>query len=143
MTKPKSRLNADVRWALKGAYAVAAVYCLWVLGVYVIGGDEPFTQLGVPFLSVEGFYLVAAGLAGLVIGVMRPLTRWAAGAYLVGYAAGMILSSCLAVLLSGNPMHWGIRELLLIIIMGIFGGSIIGRELKKNAGILITRRGNR
>ena len=132
MTKSKSPVIANLRWALKGAYSVAAVYCVWVLGVYFIRGDEPFRQIGVSFLNVELFYLAAAGAAGTVVGLLRPMTRWTIGAYFVGYTAGLILSASATLLLSGNPAHWGYRELFVICVAGVIGGSVIGRRLTKS-----------
>ena len=130
MTRSNSRLHADVRWALKGAYSFAAVYCVWVLILYLIRGDEPFKQLGVSFLRVEFFYLAAAGVGGSIVALLRPLTRWAFGAYVVGFVAGVIMSAGMAFLLSGSPIQWGLRELVLMFILAVLATSLIGPELK-------------
>ena len=132
MTRSQSPVVANLKWALKGAYSFAAIYCVWVLGVYFIRGDEPFRQIGVSFLGVELFYLAAAGAAGAVVGLLRPLMRWVVGAYFVGYIAGFILSASCTLLVSGNPAHWGYRELFVICVAGVLGGSVIGRQLRKS-----------
>ena len=131
MTKPNSRLPADLRWALKRAYSFAAVYCVWVLGLYVVAGEEPFRKLGAPFWAVELFYLAAAGLVGIVVGLLRPLIRRTVGAYFVGVLAGVIIISGGELLLAGNPMSWDLGEWIPIGLFGPIAGFIIGGELRK------------
>ena len=131
MTKSRSRLDTDLRWALKRAYSFAAVYCVWVLGLYVVGGEEPFRKLGAPFWAVELFYLATAGLAGLVVGLLRPLIRSAVGAYFVGVLAGFSIIAGGELLLFGNPLRWDLPQWIPTSLFGPLAGFIIGGELRK------------
>src|SRR5689334_9034589 len=107
LARSRFELKADLRWGLKGAFSFAAVYCGWVIIVFLVRGTGPFDHLGVTFLGVELMYVATAAIGGVLVGALRPLTASTAGAYFVGILAGVILITGTTILLSGMPWRWG------------------------------------
>jgi hypothetical protein len=116
-----------VIYGLGGGITFAA----WVTILFLFRGTEPFDEQGVNFASVVVFYLVGGATGGLVAGILWPLTKWRAGACLVGLLVAFVVSIGLMYLLAGNPLSWDIAVILTILIMTVIYGLYIGYQLWK------------
>jgi len=88
-----SKAIGNLKWGVKGGLAFAAVYCLWVGLLSLIGGPETFSHLGVTVTSLMATYVAVGVLAGAVIGLLRPLTGNDFGAFVVGYLAALPITT--------------------------------------------------
>jgi hypothetical protein len=124
----------NIRWGVRGGLALALLYCAWITAVRVFGGARPFEREGVTYLGVAAAYLAIGLSAGAVVGVLRPMTRHRAGAYVVGLFAGTVLSSAITALVAGPPWRWDFDEWVVLPIVAAGAGALIGRELAKSGG---------
>jgi hypothetical protein len=106
-------------------------FTVWVTILFLLRGTEPFDKQGVSFAAVVLFYLVGGATGGVIAGVLWPLTKWRAGAYLVGLLVALVVSTGLMFLLEGNPLSWGIAVILTILIMTVIYGLYIGYQIWK------------
>jgi hypothetical protein len=67
------------------------MYSAWVLLVFLVRGNAPFEHHRVSLLGSIGMYFVAGTLAGLVLGVLLPLTRWVLGAAVVSFIVAFVV----------------------------------------------------
>jgi hypothetical protein len=65
----------------------ASLYSLYMIGLYVIQGEEPFPRMGTTVLTVIATYFSGGITAGAVVGILRPLGRWRLGAIFIGIVA--------------------------------------------------------
>jgi hypothetical protein len=109
---------------------MALIYCVWVGGLYLLEGPEPFSRLGVSLTSVIAAYL--GGVAGgAIIGLLRPLTRGDFGAFVVGYLAAVPITAGLAICLNGWPTTWTGRRWDEFPMLVLIFGTIVGFELSR------------
>ncbi len=59
--------------------AFPCLYSLYVTGLYLIQGPEPFQRLGTNLGVVIGTYFFGGISAGVVVGVLQPIARWRLG----------------------------------------------------------------
>ena len=62
---------------------------LLALIVFLIGGEGTFASLHTSFAKAVLAYLLGGIIAGTIVGILRPLARWKAGAVVVGFLASL------------------------------------------------------
>jgi hypothetical protein len=132
MTRPQREMGSDIRWGISGAMFIAGVYSAWVMAVYVFRGSEPFSRVGMTLPLVVVTYLAVGFVAGLIVGLLRPLTRWKAGAYVVGLVAALFGGAGIVAALRGPPTTWDFDEWLVLPIVALGAAWVIGSELWKH-----------
>jgi hypothetical protein len=125
-------LRANVGWGLRGGLLVAAVFSGWAAVVYVISSGGSFEERGISLPEIVSAYAAAGVAAGLLVGMLRPLTRTRAGAYFVGYLAGCIVFVALLWAVAGPPTTWNAVHWLGILFVSCFAAYGIGGELAKS-----------
>lgn len=133
MALNRSSLKRDLRWGTTGGLSIAVVYCVWVLIIYMLRGSDPFEQAGVSLPMVLITYLGVGLVSGMVVGLLRPLTRWTVGAYAVGLAAGVPFGLGLVVCIQGSPDRWDWATWMGLPILILISGLVIGYELRKHS----------
>ena len=126
-----STAMGNLKWGVKGGLGIASFYCVWVGGLYLLGGPEPFSRLGVSLTSVIATYLVGGVAAGAVIGLLRPLSRNDFGAFVVGYLAAVPITAGLMIRLDGWPTAWTVRRWHEFPILVLVFGTMVGFELSR------------
>ena len=141
MTRPlrESKAVGNLKWGVKGGLGFAAVYCLWVGLLFLIGGPETFRRLGVTLTTVIATYVTVGVVAGAVIGLLRPLTGNGFGAFVVGYLAAVPITAGLMICLSGWPSTWAGRRWHEFPILVLVFGTMVGFELNRRADELRAR----
>ena len=120
------RLDRDWRWGLKTGLAFATVYSLFALLLFVLSGGQAFREKGVSLVNVVAAYYGGGAIAGLVVGLLRPLASTLAGAILVGIIAFIAVSSGIGLVIFGGFARWGRDELMTVATMSIVFGSVFG-----------------
>jgi hypothetical protein len=87
--------------------AVAVVISLYVLVLRGLSGPGPFERQGVTLLGVIAAYLGGGAVAGIVVGLLRPMTRWRWGAVSVGVLAAFGSAVAIGIAMEGHPALWG------------------------------------
>lgn len=123
--------KSNVVWCVIYGLGGGITFTAWVTILFLFRGTEPFDKQGVNFASVVAFYLVGGATGGLVAGILWPLTKWRAGAYLVGLLVAFVVSIGLMYSLAGNPLSWDIAVTLTIPILTVIYGLYIGYQLWK------------
>ena len=85
------RQNVQIGLCCGGALSVVAAI------PYLLRSRELYAQLGLSYLQVVAVYFCGGILAGIVSALFWGLTRWIAGAYIVGTLIGMMVYGTAAV----------------------------------------------
>ena len=112
--------------------AFACIYSLYVCGLYLLEGPQPFerlhTTLGVVVLS----YFAGGIAAGTIVGLLKPLARSRPGAIIVGITAAFFVFLGIGIASDGLPTRWGEDSWLSVIIcallFGTFGGNMFWKD---------------
>ena len=121
-----ANLGAETRLGLTVSMLMAAVYCAYVVVLFLVRGPGPFDRHGVTLGAMLATY-VAGGLAcGLLYGALHPLGRSYAGAMLLGVACATAVFSAVCVAAYGLPAAWGDREWTLLRWLGLGFGVVLG-----------------
>ena len=119
-------LGAETRLGLTVSMIMAAIYCAYVIGLFLLCGPGPFDRHGVTLGAMLATY-VAGGLAcGLLYGALHPLGRSLVGSMLLGVACVTAVFSALCVAMYGLPAAWGEREWTLLRWFGVGFGVVLG-----------------
>ncbi len=123
---PASRVLRDAGWGVAWGLGGACFFSLYVIGSYAFRGAAFLEHHGLTLAGVLAIYFGVGIVGGAVIGLLRPLLRWRAGAFVVGTAAAFPLAISLGVLKHGHlpGVHWRAAVGLLILAAGT--GGIVG-----------------
>jgi hypothetical protein len=122
-----ARIAANIRWGLRGGLWVAAVLSGYVVMLYVARGSAPFVANSTTLPQVLLLY-AAGGLAGgILVGLLRPLTRWRAGAVFTGVLTAALVYDGAIRAVTGSWVDFRSSvDLVGFAIMSICGGGIAG-----------------
>jgi hypothetical protein len=112
--------------------AFACIYSLYVCGLYLLEGAEPFTRLGTTLGVVIGTYFFGGISAGVAVGALQPLARWRAGAILVGIIGAFFVFFGILVASDGFPSRWGRDQWITIAALPILFGTLAGNKFWKD-----------
>jgi hypothetical protein len=119
-----TRARTNVRWALGWSIPMALAYCAWAGVVALLQGSTHFDQFGVTLWTVMGTYLASALVAGILLGLCRPLLRWRLGAVVVGAVAGTSVYSAIGISMAGlQPTSFVVGTLCGVLVGGVLGWS--------------------
>lgn len=107
-------------------------YSLYVCGLYWVSGATPFERLGTSLGVVIGTYFFGGITAGLVVGILRPLTRWRSGAIFVGIIAAFFVFLGIGVASSGLPSRWRSGDWFAMTVLPVFFGAFAGNKFWKD-----------
>lgn|SRR5678815_3774769 len=145
MTRPLvSKAIGNLKWGVKGGLTLAVGYCLWVGLLFLIGGPETFSHLGVSPTTVIAAYVAMGVLAGAVIGLLRPLAGSGDfGAFVVGYLAAVPIAGGGMICFDGWPSTWPARSWHEFPMFVLVFGTIVGHHLSRRADELRAKPGSK
>jgi hypothetical protein len=115
-------LASNLAWGLGWTLAFACLFSLWVGAMGVLRGSHYNPRYDVTTGAVVRGYFIAALIAGLALGMLRPFTRSRLGATLTGIVVGPFVYGALAVALDG----WGPATPFVAIVPGVLVGGALG-----------------
>jgi hypothetical protein len=120
----------NLQWGLSWAIAFAAVYAVWASVWFAIGGQRAFARKHVTFESTILSYLESALVAGLVLGLLRPLNKYRAGSVLIGFATGAAIGLTVALAMEASVGIDG-APIFVSVVLRLMGRSLhsSGRRL--------------
>jgi len=138
-----SAVRANLGWGVGGGIFVALFFCglaaipmLFMMVLVLLTFLSQRTgvatwffvpeaiSLGLHALWVFPLYLAAGAVGGLIVGLLRPLTRWRLGATAVGMAAGTIAYWCMGPVVAAFTDMRVLSTDHLLISLGL--GSVVG-----------------
>jgi hypothetical protein len=124
------RLWWGARWGALFGCAFVAI----AVAIYVLSGQSAFESHHTTFGQVALTYFFGGVIAGVVVGILRPLTRSKAGAALVGFMAAMPVAILMRFATDGfGP--WQQSDTVEIIVLSLILGAptgILYREIFSN-----------
>src|SRR6266568_8317471 len=114
----ESRLSVRLSWGGRwGLYYGAALSVLATVG-YVLK-PSGFAQAGLNYPEVVAFYVIGGPVAGLIVGLLRPVTASVLGAAIVGIVTAVPIGFALTIMLAGMP--WTRSHTILVTILILSG----------------------
>ena len=119
-----NNLLANLRWGLSWSIGFIIVYSLIALAAFLLAGPPPHESFAHLILT----YVILGILAGLTLGVLRPIGKTKTGAIILGMIIGML------VYLGGGVSVEGVRGLgnpggvIALLIAGVVVGGLMGRK---------------
>lgn len=118
-------LSQDLVLGIGGGLAIALLLCVYAAILYLLRGAESFVANDVTLGAAISVYIVGGVIAGAVVGVLLPITRWRWGAALVGFLAAMPVFAIVRALLEGfRP--WTSVDTIVMILWALTLGSSVG-----------------
>ena len=123
--------------------AFGAALSIWAALVYLIGGRTAFAEKGVSLAGLVALYLLNGVAGGVLVGLVRPLTRSLPGMILTAMLVAVPVAVAIRLMASGlEPLTRVDLEGMAIIIVcgGAAGGVGVWRalwhdELKRGGGL--------
>lgn len=120
------RLLADIRWGIPFGLRILSKLALCLSLPYVMFGDRWLTRLGVSFGELVAVSVSGGIAVGFILAILRPMTRWRAGAILVGVIVALIGFGATLTLVSRTPTNWSLANWIGVTIAGLVVGTFAG-----------------
>lgn len=111
----------SVRWGLEWGIGMAVVFSLFVIVQSLLRGSFYYERYSISTWTIVGAYAVAGITAGIVAGVLRPMTARRAGAILLGMLVGVVVYGIVGIAMFG--LHWAAA------VSALVAGSLVGGML--------------
>lgn len=123
--KPTRNLLNDLVLGIGAGLAIAICLCFYAGILYLFRGPKPFESNGTTLGTVILLYLVGGTVAGAVLGLLFPFTRWRWGAALVGFVAAMPVFVIFRFALEGFT-PWTKGDTIVMSVWALTLGSTVG-----------------
>jgi hypothetical protein len=101
-----------ILWGIKSGATFGLAFTALALLVFLLGGERPFQAHHTSFTNVVVTYLLGGIGSGIIVGVLRPLTRTKAGAGMVGFIAAIPVSVLVRIAIVGYQ-PWTVKDIIL------------------------------
>jgi len=113
-------LKWGLRWGLTIAVGFTAIGLIGSIG----GLIDPTAKTGPSIVSLVGFYFLAGVCGGLLLGLLRPITKYKVGAMFVGTAVFALCLALLDYIYYAATDGWKPVDTLLIALVSILCGPV-------------------
>lgn len=117
----QSGLGANLRWGLLRGVLLSCLLSTVLVGLVLIRGSSQFERPSLSAWEIIGAYFVAGTVGGLVLGLLRPLTKNRVGAAVVGCVVGAFAYSAML----GAGYGSAEVDFFWSSVLGALGGGII------------------
>lgn len=92
-TRSMTRVIANVRWGVSYGVRIALIFSVIAWLALLVAGPTDFEAAteGASIFEVTALYFGLGAIGGMIVGLLRPLLRWRAGAALVGVLVGTLV----------------------------------------------------
>lgn len=123
------RVRIGVAWGV----GLALVFCIYVIGLYILRGSEPFERVGSSLGKTLLAYLAGGVAGGAIVGVLFPFTRHWFGRSVVGILAAFAASLGIGMAMFGPPTGWmashWFATSISAVFFGVLGAYLFSRPL--------------
>src|SRR6185437_16691712 len=120
------RVMKNLIWGGTWGLFFGVVYCAIGLLLRIGRGPDFLRGYGITFGQLMLLYAAAPIAGGLIVGLARPLTRWRAGAVIVGMMAAFVIWSGICMTLQGPVNRWHSDDWVLNAILAVVTGIYLG-----------------
>ena len=124
---------ANIRWGVTIGAFFGGIYCAIAIAFAALGSqprDMNDAPVQLPYLLV--LYVSVGLIVGAVVGLLRPLARWRAGAISIGVLCAFVIGFCFVVAMSGLPIGWARNDWITLwiftAVFGVAGGNSFWKE---------------
>jgi hypothetical protein len=122
-------ITENIAWGIRGSMTVAVGFAVIVIVEYLVLGPGTTSRLGVTLPTVLLTYAGGGTLAGIVLGIGRPLTKTRVGSMILGVFVATCAYGSFAIAMYGLPNHWHGDTWFVAILLGVFVGALGGENL--------------
>ena len=122
----RTSLAENIEWGLWYGVAMACAYSAIAILLFLIRGPRAFIHNGISLVSTIAVYLIGGILGGLMLGALRPLTRYFLGVLLVAIPVSAPLFGGILVATKGVPWQWSEKTWITFVIATCFFGPFFG-----------------
>lgn len=119
------RLLRRVLWGAKTGTIFGLAFSLLALVIFLLGGQGPFEANHSSFGRIVGAYFLGGLSAGIIVGILRPLTASKVGAAMTGFVATAPVSVLMRIAIDGFQA-WTVKDSILSILMCAALGAPLG-----------------
>lgn len=102
----------------------AAGCSVWATVVLIASGPAPFTELGLTYPLSLAMYAGLGAIGGILLGLLRPLTRFLSGAIGVGWLIAFVVYGTIITMYGHPPWRWDAFLAVLVALAALFVGGI-------------------
>ena len=121
-------LAKNLVWGMVLSLACAVVLVAYVTILFLVAGQRPFVANGITYGKIVWAYLAGGLGGGIIVGLLRPLTRRRAGGILTGILVATCAYGAIAVGISGWVTRWDTGDWVVLAILGLGGGTYGGNS---------------
>lgn len=123
--RKKRHVLLDLRWGAVWGLLIALCLTVILAVLAAIQGPRLFESYGTSFLTVALLYLGGGLVGGLVVGLLRPLTRWRLGGVAMGILAALPVGLGVRLMQSGLE-PWEAKDTFTLTIFSLALGGTAG-----------------
>jgi peptidoglycan/LPS O-acetylase OafA/YrhL len=117
-----TNLLKNLKWGLRYGLIVAVAFTV-IAAVITLATGEDSSSKGLSLPSLIGFYFLGGMCGGLLVGLLRPITKHKAGAILVGTLVTATLLSLMVYFYIAKG-HWTSVDTELVAILSVIAGPV-------------------
>jgi hypothetical protein len=127
-------MGSDVRWGLTWGVGFSIALTLYTGALYLAFGSEPFDRVGVAPGATVAFYAITSMAAGLIVGLLRPLTTSREGSMFVGTIAALPGSFAMNLTFFGAISNWSTGDWIQCVLTAVMFGVVLGYIFHRQGG---------
>lgn len=124
----RQQLLGNLKWGVGYGLIFAVLFSLIVIVQYLLAGPGVAASRGIPVVAAIGAYFGGGIIGGVLLGLLRPLTRWRLGSAVVGIITCLPLSVAFALAFEGRPSNWSVEMVAAGIIVAVLIGGMSGYQ---------------
>jgi hypothetical protein len=128
-------MTLNLVWGVKNGAFMAAAYSIAALVIYAVLGNHAIHTPGLTIGLVLESYWVGGLTAGLLVGILRPLSKLRWGPYLLGAIAGITVFAAFQASTMGPMWRWSWGDWIEPCILGTIMGVVVASDPRARESI--------
>ena len=130
-----STFTRNIIWGVGSGALMALAYSIVALMIYAVFGAHVLHTPGLTIGLVLISYWVGGLTAGLLVGMLRPLSRFRWGPYLLGAIAGTAVFAAFQASTMGPMWRWSWGDWTTPLILGVVMGVLAASDPRIREGL--------
>lgn len=122
------RVARNMRWGAALGLGCSVIFVTYIAILRVVRGPHAFTQYGVTFKTTVLIYVVGGLGGGMILGLVRPLTRRRSGGILTGILIATFAYGAVGIGLDGWVTRWDVGNWVALLLLGLGVGAYGGNR---------------
>jgi hypothetical protein len=113
----------DIRWGVQYGMGFAILFSAYAVIARITAGPTAFDRYHATLVSVVGIYFGGGLVSGTIVGLLRPLAKYAFGAALVGFLAALPITLAID-RLTDDGASWNYIDTVVVVVTSAGLGSL-------------------